>query len=73
MLGTYNRKQRLSIAHPWISNKQATQLLTHKYYYFLDTFDKQQIQSLMDNFTTICCYSSEHGLRDLIPRSQEWW
>ena len=73
MIETYKRKQRITNAHPWITNKQATQLLSYKYYYFSKRFERQQVQKLMDNFVDICCYSSEQGLRDLLARAQEWW
>ena len=73
MQHTYNRRQQLLAAHPWLNEQQALQLLAYKYLKFNSDYPREQVQTLLDNFTTICCHSSETGMRDLLARAQEWY
>ncbi len=73
MQGTYDRKQRLTYAHPWITERQATQLLQHKYLNLCKgDYNTNTIQILMENQMLIWSAVDEERMRDLLAMAQEW-
>ncbi len=70
---TLNRRQRLQLAHRWLTDKQATQLLTAKYIQFMaDGHDNEALQHLMEKRLLIWGCVDEERLRDLLAMAQEW-
>ncbi len=73
MQGTYDRKQRLTHAHPWITERQATQLLSNKYLNLCKgNYDTHTIQLLMENQMLVWSAVDEERMRDLIAIAAEW-
>ena len=73
MQGSYDRKQRLAHAHPWITERQATQLLSNKYLNLCKgNYNSNTIQILMENQMTLWSAVDEERMRDLVAMAQEW-
>ncbi len=70
---TLNRRQRLCLSHTWLTDKQATQLLTAKYLQFTaEGHDNHNLQCLMEKQLIIWGCVDEERLRDLLAMAQEF-
>ncbi len=70
---TLNRRERLRLSHHWLTDKQATQLLTAKYLQFTaDGHDNEALQCLMEKQLLIWGCVDEERLKDLLAMAQEW-
>ncbi len=70
---TLNRRQRLQLAHRWLTDKQATQLLAAKYLQFTaEGHDNHNLQCLMEKQLIIWGCIDEDMLRDRLAMAQEW-
>ncbi len=70
---TLNRRQRLQLAHRWLTDKQATQLLASKYLSFsAQGHDYEALQCLLEKQLIIWSCVDEERLRDLLAMAQEF-
>ncbi len=70
---TLNRRQRLQLAHRWLTDKQATQLLASQYLSFsAQGHNNEALQCLMEKQLLIWGCVDEERLRDLLAMAQEF-